>query len=115
MTDLARLTDEALAAIRASGDLSSLDAARVHWLGNATGMEARLVPPEGFALETIEFSGVRGKGALTLMLLPMRLLRGFWQSIRVLRRVRPATALKIGPLMSSSHWRQAFSVPSSRW
>ena len=33
MTDLARLTDEALAAIRASGDLSSLDAARVHWLG----------------------------------------------------------------------------------
>jgi len=33
VTDLARLTDEALAAIRASGDLSSLDAARVHWLG----------------------------------------------------------------------------------
>ena len=33
MTELARLTDEALAAIGASGDLSSLDAARVHWLG----------------------------------------------------------------------------------
>ena len=69
---------------------------RVHWLGNATGMEARLVPPEGFALETIEFSGVRGKGALTLMLLPMRLLRGFWQSIRVLRRVRPDLVVGMG-------------------
>ncbi|MBV6423491.1 MAG: Phenylalanine--tRNA ligase alpha subunit [Steroidobacteraceae bacterium] len=33
MPGLARLTEEALAAIGASGDLSSLDAARVHWLG----------------------------------------------------------------------------------
>ncbi len=33
MGELARLTGEALAAIGASGDLSSLDAARVHWLG----------------------------------------------------------------------------------
>ena len=45
---------------------------RVHWLGNATGMEASLVPPQGFAFETIEFSGVRGKGPLTLALLPLR-------------------------------------------
>ena len=33
MPGLARLTEEALAAIGASGDLSSLDAARVHWIG----------------------------------------------------------------------------------
>ncbi|MGE0581583.1 MAG: phenylalanine--tRNA ligase subunit alpha [Steroidobacteraceae bacterium] len=33
MTELARLTSEALAAIGASGDATSLDAARVHWLG----------------------------------------------------------------------------------
>ncbi|MGD9598482.1 MAG: phenylalanine--tRNA ligase subunit alpha [Steroidobacteraceae bacterium] len=33
MTELARLTEDALAAIGASDDLSSLDAARVHWLG----------------------------------------------------------------------------------
>ncbi len=33
MTELARLTDEALAAIGASADPAALDAARVHWLG----------------------------------------------------------------------------------
>ena len=34
---------------------------RVHWLGGPGSMESRLVPPRGFAFETIEFSGVRGK------------------------------------------------------
>ncbi len=33
MTELARLTDEALASIGASADPAALDAARVHWLG----------------------------------------------------------------------------------
>ena len=34
----------------------------VHWLGAPGSMEERLVPPRGFALELVEFSGVRGKG-----------------------------------------------------
>ena len=53
---------------------------RVHWLGAPASMEARLVPAQGFALETISFGGVRGKSALTLALLPLRLLRAFWQA-----------------------------------
>jgi UDP-N-acetylglucosamine--N-acetylmuramyl-(pentapeptide) pyrophosphoryl-undecaprenol N-acetylglucosamine transferase len=53
---------------------------RVHWLGAPGSMEARIVPPHGFALETIDFSGVRGKGLATLALLPLRLLRAFWQA-----------------------------------
>ena len=69
---------------------------RVHWLGNAAGMEAGLVPPRGFAFETIEFSGVRGKGPLTLALLPLRLLKAFWQSLRVVRRVRPDVVIGLG-------------------
>ena len=44
-------------------------------------MESQLVPPRGFAFETIDFSGVRGKGLKTLVLLPLRLLKAFWQSI----------------------------------
>ena len=39
---------------------------RVHWLGAPGSMESRLVPPRGFAFETIDFSGVRGKGLKTL-------------------------------------------------
>jgi len=69
---------------------------RVHWLGNASGMEATLVPPRGFAFETIEFSGVRGKGLFTLALLPVRLLKAFWQSIGVVRRVKPDVVLGLG-------------------
>ena len=48
---------------------------RVHWLGAPDSMESRLVPARGFTLETIAFSGVRGKGLKTLALLPLRLLR----------------------------------------
>jgi UDP-N-acetylglucosamine--N-acetylmuramyl-(pentapeptide) pyrophosphoryl-undecaprenol N-acetylglucosamine transferase len=69
---------------------------RVHWLGGPDSMESRLVPPRGFAFESIDFSGVRGKGRATLVLLPLRLLRAFWQSIQVLRRVRPAVVVGLG-------------------
>ena len=69
---------------------------RVHWLGGPDSMESRLVPPRGFAFETIDFSGVRGKGAITLALLPLRLLRAFWQSIGVLRRLRPDVVIGLG-------------------
>jgi UDP-N-acetylglucosamine--N-acetylmuramyl-(pentapeptide) pyrophosphoryl-undecaprenol N-acetylglucosamine transferase len=69
---------------------------RVHWLGGPGSMESRLVPPRGFAFETIEFSGVRGKGARTLLLLPLRLVKSFWQSVQVVRRVKPDVVVGLG-------------------
>ena len=69
---------------------------RVHWLGAPDSMESRLVPARGFALELVDFAGVRGKGIKTLVLLPLRLLRAFWQSIGVLRRVRPDVLVGLG-------------------
>ena len=73
----------------------------VHWLGGKgsmerPSMESRLVPAQGFAFEAIDFSGVRGKGGLTLAWLPLRLLRAFWQSLQVLRRVRPDVVVGLG-------------------
>lgn len=69
---------------------------RVHWLGTPGSMESRIVPPQGFAFEAIDFSGVRGKGLTTLALLPLRLLRAFWQALAVVRRVRPDVVLGMG-------------------
>lgn len=69
---------------------------RVHWLGNAANMEGRLVPLRGFAFESIDFGGVRGKGPLTLALLPLRLLKAFWQSIAAIRRVQPDVVIGLG-------------------
>jgi UDP-N-acetylglucosamine--N-acetylmuramyl-(pentapeptide) pyrophosphoryl-undecaprenol N-acetylglucosamine transferase len=68
----------------------------VHWLGAPDSMESRLVPPRGFPLETVAFGGVRGKGVKTLVLLPLKLLRAFWQSLQVVRRVRPNVVVGLG-------------------
>ncbi|QHE75247.1 undecaprenyldiphospho-muramoylpentapeptide beta-N-acetylglucosaminyltransferase [Hydrogenophaga sp. PBL-H3] len=73
---------------------------RVHWLGAPSSMESRLVPPRGFALETIDFGGVRGKGLVTLALLPLRLLRAFWQALQVVRRVKPDVVVGLGGYIS---------------
>lgn len=69
---------------------------RVHWLGAPNSMESRIVPAKGFALELIDFSGVRGKGLRTLLTLPLRLLKACAQSIAVLRRVRPDVVVGLG-------------------
>ena len=69
---------------------------RVTWLGTAVGIEARLVPAKGIPLETLSMAGVRGKGVMRLALLPLQLLRAFWQALRIVRRVRPAVVLGMG-------------------
>jgi UDP-N-acetylglucosamine--N-acetylmuramyl-(pentapeptide) pyrophosphoryl-undecaprenol N-acetylglucosamine transferase len=74
---------------------------QVHWFGGTgsagqPSMESQLVPPQGFAFEAIDFGGVRGKGLMTVTLLPLRLLKAFWQSIQVLRRVKPDVVLGLG-------------------
>jgi UDP-N-acetylglucosamine--N-acetylmuramyl-(pentapeptide) pyrophosphoryl-undecaprenol N-acetylglucosamine transferase len=78
---------------------------RVCWLGGRgsgghPSMESQLVPPHGFAFESIDFSGVRGKGPVTLALLPLRLLQAFWQSLQVIRRVKPDVVVGLGGYIS---------------
>jgi len=74
---------------------------RVHWLGApAPSMESRLVPPQGFAFEAVQFSGVRGKGLASWVTLPMKLLQAFWQSLQVVRRVRPDVVVGLGGYIS---------------
>jgi UDP-N-acetylglucosamine--N-acetylmuramyl-(pentapeptide) pyrophosphoryl-undecaprenol N-acetylglucosamine transferase len=69
----------------------------VHWLGApAPSMESQLVPAKGLPFEAVRFGGVRGKGLLTLALLPMRLLQAFWQSLQVIRRLRPDVLVGLG-------------------
>ncbi|MCX7893588.1 MAG: undecaprenyldiphospho-muramoylpentapeptide beta-N-acetylglucosaminyltransferase, partial [Burkholderiales bacterium] len=69
---------------------------RIVWLGNPAGMEAALVPSRGYELLPVAFGGVRGKGILAKLLLPLNLLRAFWQSLRALRRARPDVVLGMG-------------------
>lgn len=69
---------------------------RVHWLGVPGNMESQWVPQRGFAFEPVEFGGVRGKGFASLVFLPLRLLKAFWQSLQVVRRVQPNVVVGLG-------------------
>ena len=73
---------------------------RIAWMGNPEGMEARLVPQRGYEMAWIRFGALRGKGLLRKLLLPLNLLRGFWQAIGQLRRIRPDVVLGMGGYVS---------------
>jgi len=68
----------------------------VSWLGTTHGMENKLVPPSGIAMDTIAFSGVRGKGLLHTLTGGLRLLAAFWSCLRILRARRADAVLGMG-------------------
>ncbi|HSW04313.1 undecaprenyldiphospho-muramoylpentapeptide beta-N-acetylglucosaminyltransferase [Aquabacterium sp.] len=68
----------------------------VSWLGTRTGMENKLVPPTEIPLDTIAFSGLRGKNFVQTMTGGMRLLKAFWDSVRILRRRGADAVLGMG-------------------
>jgi UDP-N-acetylglucosamine--N-acetylmuramyl-(pentapeptide) pyrophosphoryl-undecaprenol N-acetylglucosamine transferase len=68
----------------------------VSWLGTRTGMENRLVPAAGIALDTLGFTGLRGKGLLHAATGGVRMLKAFWDSLRVLRRRGADAVLGMG-------------------
>ncbi|MEO5596184.1 MAG: undecaprenyldiphospho-muramoylpentapeptide beta-N-acetylglucosaminyltransferase [Lysobacteraceae bacterium] len=68
----------------------------VVWMGAAGGMETRLVPPRGIPIETLRIGGLRGKGALTLVSAPFRLLRALSEAVSIVRRHRPRAVLSMG-------------------
>ena len=47
----------------------------VVWLGVPGGMEARLVPANGFPIEWVRVAGIRGKGLSAWIFAPLRLIR----------------------------------------
>lgn len=69
---------------------------RVVWLGTKNGMEAALVPKQGYDIEWLTFSGVRESGLLRWMSLPFFLLLACLQSAFTLRRRRPDVVLGMG-------------------
>jgi UDP-N-acetylglucosamine--N-acetylmuramyl-(pentapeptide) pyrophosphoryl-undecaprenol N-acetylglucosamine transferase len=68
----------------------------VSWLGTTKGMENRLVPPTGIALDTLAFEGLRGKGVLRMLTGALRLVGACWNSLRVLRRRSADAVLGMG-------------------
>ena len=70
------------------------------WVGVRGGMEERLIPPRGYAMAWVRFSGVRGRGIAAAALLPLNLLIAFWQTARAIFAHRPDIVLGMGGYVS---------------
>lgn len=73
---------------------------RIVWLGTRAGIEARLVPAADIPVEWIDIGGLRGKGVLTALLAPWKLLRAVAQSLRAIRKHRPLVVVGLGGYVS---------------
>ena len=73
---------------------------KIVWLGSPAGMENKLVTPRGYTMAWINMSGVRGKGLLRALTLPLQLLIAFWQSARAILAHRPHVVLGMGGYVS---------------
>ncbi len=69
---------------------------RIVWLGNPTGMEAKLVPANGYECAWVQFGALRGKGIMRKLLLPVTLLRACLAARQVIKDVRPDVVLGMG-------------------
>ena len=70
---------------------------KVVWLGGVmSSMEAKLVPQHGVEFNSVEFSGVRGKGWSTKLLFPIRLAKAVAQARAVFKQVKPDVVLGMG-------------------
>lgn len=68
----------------------------VVWLGADGGMETRLVPQHGIAIDTLAITGLRGKGPRALFGAPLRILAAIRGAARVLRARRPRAVISFG-------------------
>jgi len=69
---------------------------KIVWLCTQGGMENRLIEGKGYDKAMINMQGVRGKGLLGWVLLPVKLATAFSQSIKALQQHQPDVVLGMG-------------------
>ncbi len=80
----------------------------VHWLGARNGMECRLVAQHKIPLSLIDIGGLRGKGWLTLIKAPFRLVAALLQALKVLKETTPDCVLGMGGYVTGPGGLAAF-------
>ncbi len=70
------------------------------WLGTNKGLEAKVVPAQGYQLLTINISGLRGKGFFKWLMAPFIILIALLQTIIILVQCKPAAVLGMGGFVS---------------
>jgi len=80
----------------AIAELLSKHGVNIYWLGTSAGLESKLVPQAGYALQTIAISGLKGKGFKAYLGLPWRLGKAVAQSMQIIRQIKPDLILGLG-------------------
>jgi len=70
--------------------------AEVLFVGTELGLEKKIVPSEGYRLETISVSGLKGTRGLKRLKSLMAVPRSLWESRLILRRFSPDVVLGVG-------------------
>lgn len=68
----------------------------VIWMGTPNGLEARVIPESDIDMVYLSVSGLRGKGLLKLLAAPVQLVKALFQSLMIMRKVRPSAVLGMG-------------------
>jgi len=68
----------------------------VSWLGTRSGLEAKVVPEHGIAIDWLSVAGVRGKGALSKLTAVFKLVKACLQAARLLKKRKPDVVLGMG-------------------
>lgn len=66
------------------------------WVGAKTGLENELVPKHGFTLKTVSVAGVRNKGLLRKIKLPITLIKSGLECCQILRQYKPVAVVGFG-------------------
>ena len=69
---------------------------KIHWLGTVNGIEAEIVPKNGFAITYLDVKGVRGQGLARLVLAPFKIMRAVIAAMRVLKAVDADCVIGLG-------------------
>ncbi len=68
----------------------------VSWLGTAHGMENELVPRQGVEMDTVEFSGLRGKGLGHMLKGAIALVKSRFRAAAIMKRRQPDVVVGMG-------------------
>jgi UDP-N-acetylglucosamine--N-acetylmuramyl-(pentapeptide) pyrophosphoryl-undecaprenol N-acetylglucosamine transferase len=83
----------------------------VRFIGTRRGLEAKLVPAEGFPIEWIEIGGLMRVGLRTTLVTLAELPFSVWTAFRMLDRARPAAVFSTGgfvagPVLLAALWKR---------
>jgi UDP-N-acetylglucosamine--N-acetylmuramyl-(pentapeptide) pyrophosphoryl-undecaprenol N-acetylglucosamine transferase len=83
----------------------------VRFIGTRRGMEAKLVPPEGFPIDWIEIGGLKRVGFRKTLSTLAELPWSVWQASRLLERAAPSAVFSMGgyvagPVLLAALWKK---------